>query len=233
MLKLFAWGPTGWGDELVAGLTITVRLAVAAYALGLVIGVSGAAAALSRVWPLRRLALGYAVVGRAVPELLVIFLIFYGGNQALRAALSLVGYRQPVEVSAFVGGVVALGVIAGAAATAIFRGAILAVEPGQREAAQAFGLSGRHTFVLVVLPQAWRLALPGLTNVWMGLLKETALVSVVGLEDLLRVARIAEGATHEPLPFLLAAGVGYLVLTGVSLVLLRWLARLMEAPYRV
>jgi polar amino acid transport system permease protein/octopine/nopaline transport system permease protein len=107
----------------------------------------------------------------------------------------------------------------------------VSVDAGQVDAALALGLKRRHCFVLIVLPQAWRVALPGLGNVWMGLLKETALVSVIGLNDVLRVARIAAGSTHDPLPFLLATGVGYLFLTGLSLVVLRQLNERFSRAY--
>jgi His/Glu/Gln/Arg/opine family amino acid ABC transporter permease subunit len=220
-MSYFVWGDHGWLDEFARGVLVTVALACVSYAVGLLIGILGAAAALSRVAALRAAALGYTVIGRSVPELLLIVLIFYGGNQAIQAAVSLLGNPIEVELGAFGAGVVALAFVVGAASTSIFRGALLSVDKGQIEAATALGLARLPRFGLVILPQAVRYALPGLGNVWIGLLKETALVSVIGLNDILRVARIASGATHEPMPFLLAAGAAYLGLTALSVLLIR------------
>jgi His/Glu/Gln/Arg/opine family amino acid ABC transporter permease subunit len=223
-MAYFAWGDHGWLDEFARGVLVTVALACASYAVGLLIGILGAATSLSRVAALRAIALGYTVVGRSVPELLLIVLIFYGSNQAIQAALGLLGNPIQVEVGAFAAGVAALAFVVGAASTSIFRGALLSVDKGQIEAAKALGLATLPRFAFVLLPQAVRYALPGLGNVWIGLLKETALVSVIGLNDILRVARIASGATHDPMPFLLATGAAYLGLTALSIFLIRTIA---------
>jgi octopine/nopaline transport system permease protein len=224
-LNYFAWGDRGWLDEFAGGLSVTVALACASYILGLAAGILGAAAALSRFRVPRGIAVAYTVLGRCVPELLLIILIFYGGNQAVQALLRMAGVARAVEMGAFTAGVIALSFVVGAAATSIIRGALLAIDPGQLEAALTIGLSKTRIFLLITLPQAIRLALPGLGNVWIGLLKETALVSVIGLTDILRVARIASGATHEPLPFLLATGAIYLALTAISIFTIRALAK--------
>ncbi len=203
------------------GLLVTLELAAASYLLGILLSILGAIAALSRLAPLRWLANAYMLLGRAVPELLVIFLIYYGGAALLQWLLAVIGLAGAFEVSSFAAGVLSLGFIVGAGGSAILRGCFLALSHGQRDAAAALGLKPLQAFFLVLLPQAWRLALPGFGNLWMGLLKETALVSVIGLNDILRVARMASGATLEPMPFLLATGVAYLGLTALSLFVIR------------
>lgn len=214
--ELFAWGDTGWGDELLFGAVVTVEVALAAYAFGLVLGLSGAAAKLSGRLPLYALAHGYSVVFRALPELLIISLIYFGGSLALRALLSPFGFRGYIEFNPFLSGVLALGLATGAYATEVFRGAILAVPAGQTEAARALGLTGGRIFFLVVLPQAWRIALPGLANLWMTILKNTALLSVIGLVDMVRAAYLGASSTRSPFPFFIAVAIGYMVLTSLS-----------------
>ena len=226
-MQYFGWGSSSWTLPMLQGLLVTLELAAASYLLGVVLSIVGAAASLSRHAWLRHIATAYTVLGRAVPELLVIFLIYYGGAVVLQWFLAMVGIAGAIEVSSFAAGVASLGFIVGAGGTAILRGSFLALNRGQRDAAMALGLKPLQSFFLVLLPQAWRLAVPGFGNLWMGLLKETALVSVIGLKDLLRVARMASGATLEPMPFLLATGVCYLALTAVSLaVIRRYVARL-------
>jgi len=220
-MQYFAWGSTGWTLPLLRGLMVTLELAVTSYFLGILLSIAGAAAALSRYRTLRWLAGAYTVLGRAVPELLVIFLIYYGGAILLQWILRQLGYGEPVEVSSFAAGIASLGFIVGAGGTAILRGSFQALGRGQRDAAAALGLRPWQAFFLVLLPQAWRVALPGFGNLWMGLLKETALVSVIGLNDILRVARVASGATQDPMPFLLATGLCYLGLTALSLWVIR------------
>ncbi|MCZ4093530.1 ABC transporter permease [Sinorhizobium psoraleae] len=155
-----------------------------------------------------------------MPELLIILILYFGGTVALTAL-----FGEYVEVDAVAAGVFALTVVFGAYASEVFRGAIIAVPPGQIEAAQALGLSKVQVWRLVILPQMWRYALPGLGNLWLVVLKDTALVSVVGLDDLMRKTSMAAGSTHDPLTFYsLAAGL-YLLFTSVSLLGLTLLER--------
>jgi His/Glu/Gln/Arg/opine family amino acid ABC transporter permease subunit len=215
-LELFVWGDTGWGDELFFGAIVTIQVAFLSYALGLILGLIGAAARLSRHRFVSLVALGYSIVFRGLPELLVISLIYFGGSLAIRAVLSPFGFRGFIEFNPFVSGVLALGLVMSAYVAELFRGAILAVPQGQSDAAHALGLKRLQVFFLVVMPQAFRISLPGLANLWMTILKNTALVSVIGLVDMVRAAYFGASSTRYPMPFFTAVALGYLVLTYVS-----------------
>ena len=210
----------GFGDQIAAGAVTTLQVALTSLVLGLGVGLGGAMAKLSRIAVLMRLADAYTTIIRGVPELLIILILYFGGTVALTA---LVG--RYVEVDAFAAGVFALTIVFGAYATEVFRAAIMAVPASQIEAAHALGLSRGLTLRLVVLPQMWRHALPGLGNLWLTLLKDTALISVVGLEDLMRKSTVAAGSTHDPLTFYAIAAAIYLTFTSVSLVGLALLER--------
>jgi His/Glu/Gln/Arg/opine family amino acid ABC transporter permease subunit len=198
----------GYGGLILLGAVTTLLVALAAAAIGSLIGLLMAAAKLSPLVVLRYVAGAYTTTIRGVPDLLVIFLIYYGGSSTLSHLMG-----RPVEIDAFSAGAVSLGLVFGAYATEIFRGAILEVPRGQMEAAAALGLSGFRQFVHVIAPQAWRLAVPAFGNQLTVLLKETALVSLVGLEDLMRRTGFAVEATNRPFFFYLIAGVLYFVLS--------------------
>jgi polar amino acid transport system permease protein len=210
----------GFGEQLLHGAAMTVQLALAALAVGLVLGLAGAVARLSEVRLARILASAYTTVVRGLPELLVVLIIYFGSSRLLSASATALGHDGFVELSPFAAGVVALGLTFGAYATEIFRGAILAIPRGQVEAAHAFGMGRVLTFRRIVLPQLWRIALPGLGNLFLVLLKDTSLVSVIGLEELMRKAQIATGFTREPFTFYLAAAALYLLMTTVAMVVL-------------
>ncbi|EKV28128.1 Arginine ABC transporter, permease protein ArtQ [Caenispirillum salinarum AK4] len=210
----------GFLPQLLSGLWVTVQLALAAVCVGLVMGILGAAMKLSPIAPVRWIAEVYTAIFRGLPELLTVLLVYFGGTVLLTAIVG-----DYVEVSAFGAGVAALGITFGAYATEVFRGAIIAIPKGQIEAAHAYGMSKLLTFRRVVLPQVWRIALPGLGNLFLVLMKDTALVSVVGLEDLMREADIASRYTKEPFTFYMAAAVMYLGLTVVSMAVLHRLEK--------
>lgn len=216
MIELFVWGDQGWGDEMARGVLVTFELAAGAYLLGLLIGMFGAIARRSEVRGLRHLAAGYSTAFRALPELVVISIIYFGGSLAVGEVLSWFGGGGYVEVDALTSGILALGLVQGAYQTEVFRGAIEAVPAGQWEAARAMGLSHGVTFFKVILPQLWRLAFPGMSNLWMTVLKETALVSAIGLEDVVRSAQMAAASTRSPFIFFTAVVVAYLAITAVS-----------------
>ncbi|SAL73255.1 polar amino acid ABC transporter inner membrane subunit [Caballeronia udeis] len=198
----------GYGELILLGALTTLLVALAAAAFGTVIGVLMAAAKLSQSRVLRQIAGAYTTTIRGVPDLLVIFLVYYGGSATLSHLMG-----RPIEINAFGAGALSLGFVFGAYATEIFRGAILEVPRGQVEAAAALGLSGTGSFAHVIAPQAWRLAVPAFGNQLTVLLKETALVSLVGLEDLMRRTGFAVEATNRPFFFYLVAGVVYFVLS--------------------
>ena len=217
MLDLFRFGDQGWGDELAIGTGVTLTLALASLGLGLVLGLLGAGAKMSRFAALRLLAEVYTTAIRGIPELLVIFLVYYGSGFGIQWAARLVGYDQYIEVSSFAAGVVALGLVFGAFATEVFRGAFQAIPRGQFEAAQALGLRRLTVFRRITLPQVWRHALPGLGNLWVSLLKDTSLVSVIALDELVRKTNIAIGFEKRPFTFYMAAALIFCVLTLVSM----------------
>lgn len=216
MLDLFAWGPSGWGDEMLRGMGMTLVLTVCGFLLGLVVGTAGAAAKLSGGPVLRFVADVYTTVIRGVPELLVIYLFFFGSAGAIMFFARMFGYTGWIGLDAFTIGVLALGIISGAYSTEVIRGALVEVPRGQHEAARAVGLPRRLAFFLVVVPQAARLALPGLGNVWQLTLKDSALVSVTALAEIMRMASVGARSTGQPFTFYVAAAVLYLVLTTAS-----------------
>lgn len=206
----------GFGAQLLAGAWITIQLALSAVVVGLILGMLGALAKLSHLGVLRAIGNGYSTLVRGLPEFLVVLTFYFGASSVLMAIAANFGYDEYIDVSAFAAGTAALGFIFGAYASELFRGAILTIPPGQREAALALGLSRAQTFRRITLPQVWRVALPGLGNLFMILMKDTALVSVVGLEELMRVTAFAVGRTKEPFTFYLAAAIIYLILTALA-----------------
>jgi His/Glu/Gln/Arg/opine family amino acid ABC transporter permease subunit len=206
----------GYGWQLLEGARMTIRVALAVLGPGLALGLLGALAKLSRFAPARAAAAAYTTVIRGVPELVILLLLFFGGTILLSRLWERLGWGTYAEVDAFTAGVVALSVVFGGYATEVFRAAILAVPRGEVEAARAFGMSRVLLFRRIMLPQVWRFALPGLGNLWLVLLKDTSLVSVVGLDELMRKAYVGAGSTRDPLPFYVTAALIYLGLTIVS-----------------
>jgi polar amino acid transport system permease protein len=204
MFELFSYGDAGWGDELAAGLSVTLRLALASLPLGLALGFLAAAAALSAQRPLRFLGTGYTTIIRGLPELLTLFVVYNGLGLTANA---LAQWWDPsggrVELSPFIAGVIALGLVFGGFSGEVLRGAFQALHVGQIEAGQAIGMRPYQIFWRIKLPQVWRFALPGLGNLWVNLLKDTALVSVIALDDLMRMTKIAVGVTKQPFVFYL------------------------------
>lgn len=216
LLELLSFGPNGWGDEIAQGALLTIELALVTLPVGIAIGLLVALAKDSHSAVLRGLGNLYTTVFRGLPELLTLFIVYYGGQMLLtRIAESLIEGAH-VEVNQFVAGVVALGLVLGAFSSEVLLAAIRSVPKGQKEAAAALGLSGWSIFRLVTFPQLWRVALPGLSNNWMVLLKDTSLVSVIAISDLMRQTAIAVGVTKQPFFFYLVACLIYLVFSGVS-----------------
>jgi octopine/nopaline transport system permease protein len=215
-MELLSFGDAGWGDEMLRAALMTLAVSLASMAVGLVSGTLGAAAKLSEIPPLRWLAEGYTTIARGVPELLIIYLLFFGGSGAVMFVARLFGYQGYIELNAFTIGTTAIGAISGAYSTEVIRGAVLAVPPGQIEAAKAIGMQRALMFRRILFPQVARYALPGLGNVWQITLKDTALISVTALVEIMRQAHIAAGSTRQPFTFYLVAAVLYLVLTTFS-----------------
>ena len=206
----------GYGHFLIEGAQMTIIVAVLAMAITVVMGLIGALGKLSRFRWARTLADLYTPIIRGVPELVLLLLIYYGGTVLLQHLGTLFGREEPIDINAFVAGVLVIGFIYGAYATETFRGAFQAVPKGQIEAAMACGMNRRQIFFRVRLPQVWRFALPGLGNVWLVLLKATSLMSVIGVEELTRKADLAKAPTREPFTFFISAAFIYLVFTAIS-----------------
>ena len=216
----------GYGHFLIEGAQMTIIVAVLAMILTIAMGLIGALGKLSRFRWARILADLYTTIIRGVPELVLLLLIYYGGTVLLQHLAGLFGREEPIDINAFVAGVLVIGFIYGAYATETFRGAIMSVPKGQSEAGWAFGMSRFYTFRRMVLPQMVRFALPSFTNNWLVLLKATALVSVIGLADITNLAKQAGAAARGEIPgaaiiFMAFAGFLYLLISTVSLILLR------------
>lgn len=211
----------GYGATILAGTWINIACGLLALALSVVLGLLAALAKLSRSRVLAGTATVYTTIIRGVPDLLMMLIIFFGGQVLVNQLMTALGSEDYVDVNPFLAGVVSIGFIYGAYMTETFRGAILAVPKGQLEAGHAYGLTGAQVFRRILLPQMVRHALPSFGNNWLVLLKTTALLSIVGLEDMVRRARLAAGATHEPFTFYLTIGLIYLALTTVSIIVLR------------
>lgn len=216
LIRLLSFGPDGWGDELAAGTWLTIRLAVATLPFGLLLGLLVALAKRSHIRALRVVGNAYTTVFRGLPELLTIFIVYFGGQILLQRITEFVSPGSSIEVSGFVSGMIALGVVFSAYSSEVFLGAFRGISRGQWEASRSLGLRPLATMRLVILPQLVRLALPGLANLWLILLKDTSLVSVIAIDDLLRVTGIAVRVTKQPFFFFGIACLLYLVMSMIS-----------------
>lgn len=210
------FGAQGWGWLLLTAALVTLAVTLASLAIGAVLGTLVAWGKLSRSLAAVVLADAYTTVFRGVPELLVIYLIYFGGSTAVTRIGGALGFQGFLGLPSFLAGALAVGVISGAYQAEVFRGAFLAVARGELEAARAVGMSAWLRLRRVIAPQVLRFALPGLGNVWQLSLKDSALVSVTGLAELMRTSQVAAGSTHQYLLFYLAGGGLYLVLTSFS-----------------
>jgi His/Glu/Gln/Arg/opine family amino acid ABC transporter permease subunit len=210
------------------GTVVTVQLAVTALGLSVILGFAGAFAKRSQSVTARAVAEAYTTVVRGVPDLVLMMLLFYGGQQVLNRLGALTGWWDYVELDQFVAGVLAIGFVFGAYMTETFRGALLAIPEGQLDAGRAIGFSRVQLFTHISWPQMVRHALPGFSNNWLVLLKATALVSVIGLHDLVWNATTAGRSVREPFTFMLAVLLIYLLLTALSDLALRRLRRRYE-----
>jgi len=221
-LALLAPEPPGWGGNLLRGLVASIQIALGAFALGLVIGTAGAFGKLYGGPMLRDLLAIYTTVVRAVPELVLILILYYALTDAVNQLLVAMGYPR-ILLSGVAAGIGVLGVVQGAYATEVIRGAILAVPPGQIEAARAFGMPPVKTALRVTLPLALANAIPGMANLWLIATKDTALLAIVGFSELTLETRQAAASTKAFFTFFLAAGMLYLMVTLVSGRLFGWL----------
>ena len=222
---IMACGDAGWGDELALGIKITVTLAIATLPVGLFLGFFIALAAQSSEKSLRLAAGVYTTIFRGLPELLTLFIVYYGLQMLIQAILSSMGIEERIEINAFFAGMAALAVVFSSYSSEVLLSAFRAIPKGQYEAGDALGMRRSHTMVLIVLPQLVRIALPGLVNLWMILLKDTSYVSIIGLADVLRQTGIAARVTKDAFFFYTLACVIYLVLAIISSIGLTYIDR--------
>ncbi len=231
-MDLLALKPPGWGGNLLRGLLNSVYIALGAYVLGLMIGIGGACGKLYGGPVVRDLLETYTTIVRAVPELVLILLLYFAGADLINRLLEAMGYAR-VDINGLAAGIVVLGFVQGAYSTEVLRGAILAIPQGQIEAARAYGMPPLLMLRRITIPAMLPFAIPGLANLWLIATKDTALLAVVGFNELTQITRQAAGATKAYLTFFLAAGALYLALTLFSNVIIarieRWSRRGMPA----
>ncbi|MFI5014138.1 MAG: ABC transporter permease [Hyphomicrobiales bacterium] len=215
-LELISFGPNGWGLALLLGAMMTIAAAFGGLLIGAVIGTFGAWAKISGGRVCRWLADLYTTLLRGVPDLLVIYLVYFGSSSVLTTIGRLYGASGFIGFPGFLAGAIAIGVISGAQNTEVFRGAFGAVHKGEIEAARACGMPRLLRFRRIVAPLVLRHALPGLGNVWLGLLKESSLLSVTGVAELMRQSQVAAGSTRLPFDFYLAAAALYVIFSLTS-----------------
>lgn len=214
---ILSWGASGWGDEFFYATLMTISVAICSFGFGIMLAVGATTMKLSSYKSLQALANGYTTIVRGIPELLVIYLVFYGGNTLLMSvAKGVFNYSDYIELPVFLMGVICIGLSSGAYSTEVIRGAVLAVPTGTIEAAKAIGMNTATRFRRILFPQVVRFALPGLGNVWQLTLKETSLISVIGLAEIVRISQIGAGSEKQPFTFFLTGLVLFLVLASLS-----------------
>ncbi|MBS9719715.1 ABC transporter permease subunit [Tianweitania sp. BSSL-BM11] len=223
-LDLQQFTTEGWGYALLGGLWRSLFIAFGAFALGLVIGMFGAVGKLYGGAVAREGLELYTTIVRSVPELVLILIVYFAGADLINAVIGLFG-QDPIEINGALAGIWVLGFVQGAYSTEVIRGAILAVPQGQIEAARAYGMGSFLTLRRVTLPAMLPYAIPGLSNLWLIAMKDTALLAVLGFGELTQITRQAAGATKSYFTFFLAAGCLYLIASLVSNFLARRLER--------
>jgi octopine/nopaline transport system permease protein len=214
--QLFGLGARGWGAAMLGGALMTLAVAACGFCIGALIGALAAVAKIAGGWVARSIADAYTTILRGIPDLLVIYLFYFGGSAILTPIGRLFGSSGFISLPGFLAGSLAIGIVCGAYHTEVFRGAYRAVSRGEMEAAAAIGMPPFLKFRRILAPLALRHALPGLGNVWQIVLKESALVSVTGVVELLREAQIGAGSTRQPFDFFIAAAALYLAITSFS-----------------
>jgi His/Glu/Gln/Arg/opine family amino acid ABC transporter permease subunit len=209
----------GYLPAIIEGLGLTLRVSALSLAIACGFGLLGAAAKLSASRVARWSAHVYTTLIRGMPELVLMLLIFYGGQIAVNRLAEAQGWDY-IDIPPFIAGVLTIGFIFGAYLTETFRGAILAVPKGQSEAALAYAMPPLLVWRRIVLPQMVRHAIPGFANNWLIMIKASALVSIIGLDDMVHRAGLAAASTRSPFTFYVAVALIYLTLTSVSIFVL-------------
>ena len=221
----------GYGPSILQGTILTIELCLASLVISMLLGIITALAKLSVSRVLNIGATAYTTIVRGIPDLVLMLLIFFGGQVFINQLGPMVGYEEYIDINPFVAGVCTIGFIFGAYMAETFRGAILAVPHGQLEAGYSYGMSRLQVFLRILMPQMVRHAIPGFGNNWLVLMKATALVSIIGLNDMVRMAALAAGATRMPFTFYLVVAMNYLILTSISILILNWLNKKYSAGF--
>jgi octopine/nopaline transport system permease protein len=215
-LDVFGFGEGGWGLSFLAGAAMTVLVSAAALLFGAVIGALAAWGRLSGNKAAGALSVGFSAIFRGVPELLVVYFVYFGSSALLTAIGNTMGVTGFIGMPAFLAGVLAVGVISGAYQGEVYRGGYLAVARGEIEAAQAIGMSRFLSFRRIIAPQVLRFAIPGLGNLWQMALKDSSLISVTGLAELMRVSQVGAASSHRPFAFYIGGCALYLIVTSIT-----------------
>jgi arginine/ornithine transport system permease protein len=211
----------GYGSLLFQGTVVTFNVAISSLVLSVLLGFLGALGKLSKSKFLLTISTTYTTIIRGVPDLVLMLLIYFGGQMIVNEIAAYVGYEEYIDINAYIAGVLTIGFIFGAYMTETFRGAILAVSIGQLEAGASYGMTRWQVIRRILVPQMIRFALPSFGNNWLVMIKATAIVSIIGLDDLVRNAALAAFATREPFTFYVASGIVFLIFTTVSSYVLR------------
>ncbi len=222
----------GYGPSLLEGALITISLSFTSLVIATILGLITASMKLSKIKSLEIIGSIYTTVIRGIPDLVMMLLIFFGGQILVNKAVQGLGLDIYIDINPFVSGALTIGLIFGAYLGETFRGAYLAVPIGQMDAAKACGMRAPIIFYRILFPQMFRHALPSFGNNWLVLVKSTALVSVIGLEDVVRKADLAGGSTHKPFNFWIACALIYLAITTVSNIIQSWLEDYFNVGFR-
>jgi octopine/nopaline transport system permease protein len=229
---LLSFGPQGWGLALLSAAGITISAALCGFLLGSILGILGAFLKLSRLAGLRLIGQTYTTIFRGVPEILVVYLFYFGGSVLFTRIMNLGGLPGFHSLPAFAIGVIAVGIVSGAYQTEAFRSAYQRLDRGQVEAGVACGMPTGLLLRRIIAPQTLRFAMPALGNIWQSALKETALLSVIGLTELLRQAGVAAGSTRQPLLFYAVAALIFMVIGRATGFGLRRMEHRLAKPWR-
>jgi octopine/nopaline transport system permease protein len=214
--NVFSFGPGGWALAMATATLMTLAVAVTGFLVGAAIGAFGAWAKIAGSRSVQAAADGYTTVLRGIPDLLVIYLFYFGSSAVLTPIARLFGATGFFSMPAFLAGALAIGIVSGAYHTEVLRGAYRSVAKGEVEAAIAVGMPRSLIFWRIIVPLTLRHALPGLGNVWQLVLKESSLISVTGLVEILRQAQVGAGSTRQPFTFFLAAAILYLAISSAT-----------------
>jgi octopine/nopaline transport system permease protein len=232
IFDLLGFGPVGWGAPLLKATGVTLAASLCGFLLGSLLGISGASLKQSKLILLRGIGQFYTTVFRGVPEILVVYLFYFGGSVVVTKVMNTGGFPGFYSLPAFATGVIAVGIVSGAYQTEAYRAAYMRLDRGQIEAGAACGMHKLLLLRRIIAPQTLRFALPALGNIWQSVLKETSLLSVIGLTELLRQAGTAAGSTRQPLLFYATAALIFLVIGRVTGFGLRRLEAHLAKPWR-